>query len=273
MLRPHVRLAPALLLCGLLLSACAQEPAAPAPGGNEDRFSVLVFSKTGGFRHDSIAQGVAAIRELGAAHGFTVVATEDAALFTPQQLRNHRVVVFLNTTGDVLDDPQQQAFEGFIRGGGGFVGVHSAADTEYGWPWYGGLVGAYFASHPAIQPAAIDVLDPAHESTRALPARWSRKDEWYNYQTPPVPEVSLLLKLDESSYQGGSMGATHPIAWYHRYDGGRAWYTGLGHTAESYQEPLFRQHLLGGLLWAATAPPSTAPWRRACADRPQAGFP
>lgn len=253
--RAQCRLAPVLVLYSLLLSACVQGPAAP---GVKDRFSVLVFSKTAGFRHDSIPHGIAAIRELGAAQGFTVVATEDATLFTPQQLQHHRAVIFLNTTGDVLDDTQQQALEGFIRGGGGFVGVHSAADTEHGWPWYGGLVGAYFASHPAIQNAAINVLDRAHASTRMLPARWSRSDEWYNYRARPTAEVTLLLQLDESSYQGGSMGASHPIAWYHPYDGGRAWYTGLGHTSESYQEPLFRQHLLGGILWAAAAPSSVA---------------
>ena len=240
----------AILLCGLLLSACSVKPAASAPDG-KDRYSVLVFSKTAGFRHDSIPQGIATIRELGDAHGFSVIATEDASVFTPQQLQQYRVVVFLSTTGDVLDAAQQQAFEGFIRGGGGFVGVHSAADTEYGWPWYGGLVGAHFASHPAIQNAAIDVLDNGHVSTRMLPARWNRSDEWYNFQAVPAPGVELLMQLDESSYQGGSMGKSHPIAWYQHYDGGRSWYTGLGHTIESYQEPLFRQHLLGGIQWAS----------------------
>ncbi|WP_428312931.1 ThuA domain-containing protein [Hydrocarboniphaga sp.] len=219
-----------------------------------DRYSVLVFSKTTGFRHDSIAQGIATIRELGDANGFSVVATEDAGVFTPQQLQQYRAVVFLSTTGDVLDAAQQQAFEGFIRGGGGFVGVHSATDTEYGWAWYGKLVGATFASHPAVQNAAIDVLDRGHVSTRMLPPHWSRRDEWYNFQMVPAPGVKILLQLDESSYQGGSMGTPHPIAWYQHYDGGRSWYTGLGHTVESYQEPLFRQHLLGGIQWAAGAP-------------------
>ena len=222
-----------------------------APAQEPPRYRVLVFSKTGGYRHDSIDEGVAAIVTLGAAHQFQVDTTEDTAVFTDTQLASYQVVIFLNTTGEILDDGQQAAFERFIRAGGGFVGVHSATDTEYEWPWYHELVGAYFKSHPAIQPAAIDVLDQQHLSTRGLPDRWQRTDEWYNFRDAPGPNVTVLAALDETSYSGGTMGASHPIVWCHSYDGGRAWYTAMGHTAESYAEPLFLEHLLGGIRWAA----------------------
>jgi len=222
-----------------------------AEAQSEPRFAVLVFSKTTGFRHDSIPQGIAAIKALGAAHGFTVDSTEDAARFTDAELARHKVVVFLNTTGDILDDTQKAAFERYIRAGGGFVGIHSASDTEYRWPWYGQLVGAYFASHPEIQPATIHITDPAHPSTKDLPAVWRRTDEWYNFRSNPRGAAHVLVTLDEASYSGGKMGYDHPIAWCQAIDGGRSWYTAMGHTSESYAEPLFRLHLLGGIETAA----------------------
>lgn len=212
--------------------------------------SILVFSRTQGFRHDSIPDGVAAIRALGQAHGFAVQASEDPALFSDTGLGGVGVVVFLNTSGNILNNEQQAVFERFIQRGGGFVGVHSASDTEYGWPWYGGLVGSYFDNHPAIQPATVQVVSPDHPSTAGLPPAWTRTDEWYNFRRAPEG-VEVLLRLDEASYSGGTMGANHPIAWCQGYHGGRAWYTGLGHTSESYAEPLFQQHLLGGIRWAA----------------------
>ena len=157
--------------------------------------------------------------------------------------------MFLSSTGDVLDSTQQAAFEGYIRAGGGFVGVHAAADAEYDWAWYGGLVGAYFKSHPAIQQATVHVAETSHLSTRCLPASWTRTDEWYDFRARPSDSVSVLATLDESTYSGGTMGSPHPIAWYHRFDGGRAWYTALGHTTESFSEPAFLDHLAGGILW------------------------
>ncbi|MER6089834.1 ThuA domain-containing protein [Streptomyces bluensis] len=211
---------------------------------------VLVFSKTGGFRHDSIPEGIAAVKELGAAHGFAVDATEDAGAFTARNLARYDAVVFLSTTGDVLNETQQGAFERYVRRGGGYVGVHAAADTEYDWAFYGGLAGAYFQSHPAIQPATVDVEDRAHPATSGLEATWNRTDEWYNYRSNPRERAHVLASLDESSYTGGTMNGDHPIAWCQEYQGGRAFYTGGGHTKESYAEPAFRQHLLGGIRWA-----------------------
>ena len=233
----------------------APNPRAATPSAADaPRFRALLFTKTAGYRHESIANGATTIAALGAAHAFTVDATEDAGVFEDTQLAAYRVVIFFNTSGDVLDERQQAAMERFVRAGGGFVGIHSATDTEYDWPWYHQLIGAYFQNHPAIQPAAIDVVDQQHPSTRHLPARWQRTDEWYNFRAAPGPDVSILAMLDESSYTGGTMGAAHPIAWCHSFDGGRAWYTALGHTAESYDDPLFQQHVLGGITWASGLP-------------------
>ena len=214
-------------------------------------FAVLVFSKTAGFRHESIAAGISAVSALGEQNRFRVAATEDAAAFTDQNLGRYRVVMFLNTTGDVLDQNQQAAFERFVRRGGGFVGVHSASDTEYDWPWYGALVGTYFKNHPRIQPATLKVVDATHPSTLHLPVEWKRVDEWYNFRDDPAPNGRALLVIDEKTYSGGTMRAHHPMAWCQEYDGGRSWYTALGHTVETYGEPLFLQHLLGGIRWAA----------------------
>jgi type 1 glutamine amidotransferase len=219
--------------------------------GTSPSFSVLLFTKTAGFRHSSIPDGIAAITELGQLHNFDVLATEDAAVFTDQQLALHQVVIFLNTTGNILDETQQAALERFIQNGGGFVGIHSASDTEYDWPWYGQLVGAYFANHPAIQSATVHIVDPNHPSTQPLPTQWTRTDEWYNFQALPAPTITILAEVDESTYTGGTMGSPHPIVWSHEFDGGRAWYTAMGHTSASYADPLFRQHLGGGILWAA----------------------
>jgi type 1 glutamine amidotransferase len=218
-------------------------------------FTALVFTRTTGFRHESIPAGVRAVKELGVANGFAVETTEDASAFTPVGLARYRTVIFLNTTGDVLDTAQQSAFESYIRAGNGFVGVHSASDTEYEWPFYGALVGAYFASHPAVQPATVIVADRRHPATAHLPETWSRTDEWYNFRSAVRGRVRVLARLDESSYSGGTMGADHPFAWCQEYSGGRSFYTAGGHTVESYAEPAFRAHLLGGIRYAAGVVP------------------
>ena len=229
------------LIPSLVLEATPPEPS----------YRVLAFTRTEGFRHSSIDAGLSALRDLGRDHGFEVTATESSAVFSDASLARFAAVVFLNTTGDVLDRPEEEAFERYIRGGGGFVGVHSATDTEYGWPWYGDLVGAWFDGHPAVQNATLHVEDADHESTLALPTEWMRRDEWYDFRRNPRDFVNVLLTIDESTYSGGSMGADHPIAWYREFDGGRSWYTAGGHTSAAYGEPLFRLHLLGGIEWAA----------------------
>ena len=240
-LRPRAFAAWLLVVCVTLGAPTGRGVAA------ETGFEVLVFSKTTGFRHDSIPQGIAAIKALGDQHGFAVEATEDAARFADAALARYKVIVFLSTSGDILDAEQKAALEHYIRSGGGFVGIHSASDTEYQWPWYGRLVGAYFASHPAIQRATLHIADANHPSTKGLPETWMRTDEWYNFRSNPRGAVHVLATLDESTYSGGTMGTDHPIVWCQDVDGGRSWYSAMGHTVESYAEPLFRLHLLGGI--------------------------
>jgi type 1 glutamine amidotransferase len=210
---------------------------------------VLIFSKTAGFHHASIAVGIPAIIKLGQENDFDVDTTTNSAKFTVANLKQYAAVIFLSTTGDVLNDEQQKAFEQYIKSGGGFVGVHAATDTEYGWPWYGDLVGAYFKSHPKQQEATLHVVDRNFIATKHLPAEWKRFDEWYNFKYI-AKGLHVLITIDEKSYTGGENGGNHPMSWYHEYDGGRAFYTELGHTDESYADLLYLRHLLGGIKYA-----------------------
>jgi type 1 glutamine amidotransferase len=238
-------------------------------GHHGERFSALIFSKTAAFRHNEcIPSATVALAQQALRNGFTVDATENAADFNDANLANYDVVIFLCTTGDVLNADQQAAFERYIRGGGGYAGIHSASDTEYDWAWYGGLVGAYFRDHPGVpgvnaqfQVASMDVEDRKSEATKRLPQRWTREEEWYNFRTNPRDSVHVLLSVDESTYDprgysvpGGSppMG-DHPISWCHEYDGGRAFYTALGHRGIYWKEPLLLSHVVGGIKMAAGA--------------------
>jgi cytochrome c len=269
----------------LLLGGCSQIGPQPA---------VLVFSKTSGYRHASIEAGIDAIQKLGEEHGFKVEATEDSAFITEENLKKFAAVIFLNTSGDVLNNWQQADFQRFIEAGGGFVGVHGASATEYDWRWYGKLVGAFFDQHPEIQEARVKVVDRKHPATEHLPDIWQRTDEWYNFRpVPPAdkvlvevpkplgqpaekdslsrivnnvvpstawtydnsqpflsPDVKILLSLDETSYKGGTHGVSHPVSWYQAYEGGRSFYTAMGHTIESYKDENYLKHLLGGIQYA-----------------------
>lgn len=211
--------------------------------------AVLIFSKTNGYRHQSIPVGIEAIKKMGLENKFIVDATEDSLAFTDNNLAKYNAIIFLNPTMNVLGEEQQKAMENYIHKGGGFVGVHAATDCEYNWPWYVKMVGASFLSHPAQQVAKINVVDKNNKATKHLPNPWERKDEWYNFKSMN-PDVKVLLKIDETSYTGGKNGDNHPMAWYHEYDGGRAFYTALGHTNESYSEPAFLKHLLAGIKYA-----------------------
>ena len=211
---------------------------------------VLVFSKTAGYRHTSaIAAGKKAFLQLGSMHQFEVDTTEKAEVFAPENLKQYSAIVFLCTTGDVLNEEQQVAFQQFIKAGGGFVGLHSAADTEYDWPWFGELNGAYFKSHPKQQEAAFHIVDTNHIATAHLPKVWKRFDELYNFKWIGL-DLHFLITIDEDSYAGGENGEFHPMSWYHDVDGGRAFYTALGHDSKSFNDPLYIQHILGGLQYA-----------------------
>lgn len=228
-----------LLLAGLLIvvAGSAFKKAKPR---------LLVFSKTAGFRHDCIPDAKLAMLKLGAENGFEVDTTEDAGLFTEKNLQRYKAVMFLNTTGNVLNDAQQAAMESYIRKGGGYIGVHAATDTEYDWPWYNQLVGAYFLSHPKQQTATLHVVNRQHPATRHLDDTWVRRDEWYNFKSI-VPGLNVLIRIDEKTYEGGKNGEDHPMSWYREFDGGRTFYTELGHTKESYKEEAFLKHVLGGI--------------------------
>ncbi|MCK0144982.1 ThuA domain-containing protein [Arenibacter sp. F26102] len=223
-----------LILVGFLGSCTSKE------------IKLLVFSKTEGFRHGSIEAGVVAMKKLGEQNGFSVVATEDATYFTEEILQQYSAVVFLNTTGDVLNDVQQADFERYIQAGGGFFGIHAATDTEYGWPWYNKLVGAYFKNHPKIQEARLNIVDKNHLATKTMSDTWMKTDEWYNFKDIN-PDIKVLIEIDETSYEGGENGEHHPISWYHDFDGGRSFYTEMGHSDATFENPDFLDHVLGGL--------------------------
>lgn len=214
-----------------------------------ERPRILVFSKMKGEHHESIPAGITAIQKLGQENGFLIDTTKDAAYFHEDSLQNYRAVVFLSTPQNVLDFHQQVAFERFIQAGGGFMGIHAAANKENDWPWYNKLVGAYFSGHPHIQKATIEIKDKNHPSTSFLSYNWVRNDEWFDFKNIN-PEIHVLATLHEKSHEGGQNDGSHPFAWYHEFNGGRAFYTGGGHVAESYTEPLLLQHILGGIKYA-----------------------
>ncbi|MER5396366.1 ThuA domain-containing protein [Streptomyces sp. NPDC002599] len=222
-------------------------------------FRVLVYTRTTGYRHDSIPAAVGAVRALGHTHGFEADATEDPEVFEAL-LDPYAAVVFLSTSGEVLTPRGRDRLEAHVEGGGGFVGVHAAACTEYDWPHYGELLGARFARHPDLQPGRVVVEDHGHPATRLLPPVWDVTDEWYDFRTNPreADGVRVLASADEASYEGGGMGGDHPLVWCREQGAGRVFYTALGHAAEAYRDPDFLGHLLGGILWAARRPAAAA---------------
>jgi type 1 glutamine amidotransferase len=230
----------AQLAVALLLAAIADVSAA-APAER-----VLAFTKTTGFRHDSIPAAVAVLRVLAERHGLALDHTEDAAAFNSTNLGRYRSVAFANTTGDVLDEHQQRAFEDYIAEGGGYLGLHAAADTEHDWPWYGALVGAYFKRHPPGFQTGTVTFGPPVGGKR----EWRVTDEFYDFRDNPRPRVRVIATLDKRTYGGGGMRDDHPIAWCQTFASGRSWYTGFGHRPELYTDPTFLEHLERGLLFA-----------------------
>jgi glucose/arabinose dehydrogenase len=222
-------------------------------------YSVLLFTKTAGFRHSSIPAGITAIRELGQQNGFTVDATEDASAFTTANLARYRAVAFLSTSDDVLNSTQEASFQSYLRSGGGFAAIHQGVTTEQTWSWFVSMVGGVkFASHPAVQQATCIVENPGHLSTSGLPNPWTRSDEWYNFDRNPRASTHVLVRVDESTYSGGTMGADHPISWFHGFEGARVWCTAMGHDTAHFSDANFRKHLLGGIQYAAAATPGVA---------------
>lgn len=210
---------------------------------------ILIFSLTTSFRHKSIKEGIIAIKKLAAENNFEVDTSENAAAFTQENLSKYKTLVFLNPTGsNVFSDEQKQALKSYINNGGGLLGIHAATDFCFEWEWYGRMIGAFFTNHPKVQQAKLISLRPKDKLMKGMPENWLHTDEWYNFKTFNK-DVTVLVKVDETSYQGGTMNNEHPIVWYHKFEGGRVFYTGLGHTPEAYSNPLFLKQLLNGLKW------------------------
>jgi uncharacterized protein len=242
-----------LLACGFLISGfCA----------HAEQFNVLVFTKTQDYHHQSIIAGVESLREMAKKHYFSMDWQDDASVFNDSNLTKFQAVIFLSTSGNVFNDDQKAALQKFIRSGKGFVGIHCAADTEHQWDWYGKLVGRHFVIHPEIQTAELQVVNRKFPGVESLPDHFLWTDEWYEFGKENVKDLTYILAVDEKSYDpkadwgnnktGSGMGKFHPIAWHHEFDGGRAFYTALGHTASTYEDPQFLAHVYGGIFWAAT---------------------
>lgn len=209
---------------------------------------VLIFTKTAGYRHDNIEKGVEVLKKLYNDIGIQTVHSEDANLFLSDSLASFNAVLFFSTTGTIFNKEQKEAFQKYIRSGKGFMGIHAATDTEFEWPWYNELVGAYFLSHPKVQEAKLQVLNRIHPATKHLNKIWLHKDEWYDFKDVQ-PGLNVLMNLDEGSYEGGKMGTVHPIAWFREFEGARMFYTGLGHTKESFDSMAFQKHVVGGMRY------------------------
>jgi len=227
------------------------------------QFKALLVTTTRGWHHESQHAGVLAIQQLGVKNFFDVVLFENPDGFTDKYLEQFKVVIFLNTTGNILDSAQQKVMERFIKSGKGFVGIHSASDTEYDWDWYTKLVGRMFRIHPVIQTARVNILDPTFPGLQGFTGNKLWTDEWYEFGSEKVSDLHYVLSIDESSYdpkvdwphrnvKGVGMGKVHPVAWYHDFDGGRSFYTALGHLPVVFSDPVFLDHLYAGIFWAAT---------------------
>lgn len=239
-----------LLVLALLMGCAPQQGKSLEPSGTgRPPLSVIVLSETLGYRHGSISAGKAALTRLALENGWALELTEDSSRLL--DLSGRHVVVFLHTTLDVLDTEQEASLRAFLEGGGGWVGLHSAADTEFDWPFFRDVVGEYFAGHPLIQQATVRVEDPQHPAARGVPTTWVRTDEWYNFVANPRPRVHVVMTVDESTYTGGTHGSDHPIAWWREVGEGRAFYTAMGHTDASFAEPEVLAHLKGAVEFAA----------------------
>lgn len=238
-----------VILCTVLLAGCRN--ATPEPGSTQPPVQkVLILTKTNGFRHTSIETGITMFLNNATAWNISPVVVAGTSAFAGNGLDAYDVIVLLNTTGDIFNADEQLILQQFVRRGGGVLAIHAATDAEYDWPWYGQMLGAWFDNHPAIQPAICKVQVSQHPAVTSLPQLWQRTDEWYNFKQL-LPDNNVLITVDETSYTGGTHGATHPISWYRYFDGGKVFYTAMGHTEEAYSDPLFKEHIKGALLWLA----------------------
>lgn len=220
--------------------------------------NILIYTHNGkGYVHDNIPHAVEALKKLCSENGYTAESTDDPAVFTPENMKKYRCIIFASTNNEAFDTEQQkQAFVEYIRGGGGFVGIHSASGSERKWPWFAAMLGGRFVRHPVLQPFTIKVIDKTHPSTKFLGDTWSWEDECY-YTNNLNPDINVLLAVDLTTikddkkveYPGATFGDYFPLAWSHEFDGGRQFYTALGHKAEYYKDEKFLKHILGGIKW------------------------
>ena len=225
------------------------------------QFKALLITATNGWHHESIHAGVLAIQQLGEKNFFDVELLHNPNGFTDAFVAQFKVIIFLNTTGDIFDSTKQKVMERFIQSGKGYVGIHSASDTEYEWAWYNRLVGRMFYIHPAIQTAKLNVIDPSFPGIMGFEQAGLWTDEWYEFGPEKVTDLQYILAIDESSYnpkaewgtkKAVGMGKLHPLSWYHAFDGGRAFYTALGHVPAMFSNSVFLNHIYAGIYWAAT---------------------
>lgn len=227
----------------------------------QKQFKALLVTNTNGWHHESLHYGVVALKELATKNFFDIEVFQDPKSFNDNFLKQFQVVIFLNTTGDIFNGEQQKVMERFIQAGKGYVGIHSASDTEYDWEWYTKLVGRMFYIHPAVQTAKLQVLDASFPGLQDFADGKQWTDEWYEFGEEKVKDLHYVLGVDETTYnarvgwgekKGEGMGKLHPIAWYHNFDGGRSFYTALGHLPTNFSSESFLNHLYAGILWAAT---------------------
>ena len=239
---------------------------------SQAQFNVLLVTKTDGWHHDAIVDGVPAMRKLAERNNFNIERHQDGEKLSKEKLDSIDVVLFLSTTGDIFDNDEQKVFEDFIRSGKGYVGIHAASDTEYDWEWYTKLVGRMFHIHPKQQTAKLDILNHNFPGLEHFPNRLLWTDEWYEFGEEKVDGLNYLITVDENTFDNNEtwkdsdidnngnkidrvaygMGDLHPISWYHQYDGGRSFYTALGHIPGVFQDQFFLDHVYGGIYWAAT---------------------
>lgn len=237
-----------VLIITLLFAACKEkEPQIIVDPGTEYA-ETLILTKTAGYRHSSIDAGMKMFEENADAWLLRITPDTNAAQFTSGGLAKYKLIVLLNTTGDLFNNEQQFALQSYIKAGGRLIAIHAATDAEYDWPWYGEMLGAWFSDHPEIQEARCDIKLPQHAAATGLPSVWKRTDEWYNFKQLK-PDNEVIISIDEKSYTGGTHGDNHPISWTRKYDGGKVFYTAMGHTDATYAEPLFKQHIRGAILW------------------------
>lgn len=220
-------------------------------GCNSEMTNILVFTKANGYVHDSAEVGAKIIKELEKTQPYLVQISDDSLMFRESNLKNYDVIIFFSTSGDILDEDGKAAFKSFINSGRGFVGIHGATTTEKNWPWYGKLIGTYFTDHPKIQEATLKTLVNDVPSTKHLPKDWVWSDEWYNWSHPLDKNIEVLITVDESTYKGGKHPEFHPISWRQEFEGGRIWYTALGHSSYSYRDENFLKHIVGGIKWTS----------------------